>query len=254
MTPKRGVKLPKTNSESEIDLTRKLPQHIAIIMDGNGRWARDRGLAAIRGHTAGVDAVRAAVEESVRLGIKQLTLYAFSTENWKRSKAEVSALMRLYKKFLVEEREEIVKNNIRFAAIGVEDRLPKAVLREMAKTTEVSRNNDGLTLCLAINYGGHREITDAARELAAKAARGDINPDDITEDTFTNHLYTAGMPDVDLMIRTAGESRISNFLLWQSWYAEICVLPVCWPDFGKQHFAEAIAEYQRRKRTYGSRT
>jgi len=227
------------------------PRHIAIIMDGNGRWARERGKSRVAGHKAGAANVRAVTTECARLGIGQLTLYAFSIENWSRPKTEVAALMKLLPRYLIDERSTMMENQIRFRAIGRLDQLPKATLREIRKTEEMTADNVGMTLCLALSYGGRAEITDAVRTIADGVAAGDINPARISERTVADHLYTAGMPDVDLMVRTAGEVRISNFLLWQSWYAELYVADVYWPDFSIDELHKAIREYGRRERKFG---
>ena len=229
----------------------RLPRHVAIIMDGNGRWARQRGLPRIRGHEAGVDSVRAVVEEAARLALRQVTLYAFSAQNWGRPRAEVGGLMRMLQRFLVAEREEIMDNDIRMVAIGRRKGLPRAVIRELETTELLSARNKGLTVCLALNYAGRDEIIDAVRAMAADAAAGKLKPSRIGESTVSRYLYTAGMPDPDLLIRTAGEMRVSNFLLWQISYAELYVTPVCWPDFRKEHFHEALRAYAQRKRTFG---
>ena len=228
------------------------PRHIAIIMDGNGRWARERGKRRAAGHKAGAENVSAITTECARLGVGQLTLYAFSIENWQRPKTEVAALMRLLPRYLINERPTMMQNRIRFRAVGRLHQLPKTALREIRKTEEMTADNTGMTLCLALSYGGRTEITDAARAVAEKAAAGEINPARISERTVADHLYTAGMPDVDLMIRTAGEVRISNFLLWQSWYAELYVADVTWPDFSADELHKAIREYGRRERKFGA--
>ena len=228
-----------------------LPQHIAIIMDGNGRWARERGLPRNRGHREGVNSVREITRECAKLGIRQLTLYAFSVENWKRPKNEVDFLMRMLRRFLIAERKEIMENNIRLTAIGRIHELPKEVQKELRKTCEMSKNNKGMTLCLALNYGGRSEIADAVAKIAKDASDGALKPGDVNEDLISNYLYTAGMPDPDLLIRTSGEMRVSNFLLWQISYAELYVTPLCWPDFRKPQLMEAIAEYAKRERRFG---
>lgn len=220
-------------------------------MDGNGRWARERGLPRNRGHREGVNSVREITRECAKLGIKQLTLYAFSAENWKRPKNEVDFLMRMLRRFLIAERKEIMENNIRLAAIGRIHELPKEVQKELRKTREMSKNNKGMTLCLALNYGGRSEIADAVAKIAKDASEGALKPGDVNEDLISNHLYTAGMPDPDLLIRTSGEMRVSNFLLWQISYAELYVTPLCWPDFRKPQLMEAIAEYAKRERRFG---
>jgi undecaprenyl diphosphate synthase len=220
-------------------------------MDGNGRWARERGLPRNRGHREGVNSVREITRECAKLGIKQLTLYAFSAENWKRPKNEVDFLMRMLRRFLIAERKEIMENNIRLTAIGRIHELPKEVQKELRKTCEMSKNNKGMTLCLALNYGGRSEIADAVAKIAKDASEGALKPGDVNEDLISNHLYTAGMPDPDLLIRTSGEMRVSNFLLWQISYAELYVTPLCWPDFRKPQLMEAIAEYAKRERRFG---
>jgi len=232
----------------------QFPRHIAIIMDGNGRWARGRHLARIRGHRAGVESVRAATEECVRLGLDQLTLYGFSAENWTRPKRETDYLMRLYRQYLVQERKTILKNNVRFRMIGRLAGLPAPVRNAAEETTRISEANTGLVLCLAINYGARGEIVDAAGRIASAAAAGQLDPADLTEDRFAGFLYTAGMPDPDLLIRTAGEMRVSNFLLWQISYAELYVTPALWPEFRVPHLWEAIRDYARRERRFGGLT
>ena len=229
----------------------KLPQHIAIIMDGNGRWAKERGLTRNRGHREGVNSVREITRECAGLGIKQLTLYAFSVENWKRPKTEVNFLMRMLARFLVRERKEIMDNDIRLAAIGRLHELPKGVQKALRETIEMSKDNKGMTLCLALNYGGRTEIADAAARMAVDVKSGGINPADITEEMFDGYLYTSGMPEPDLLIRTSGEMRISNFLLWQMSYAEFYVTKVCWPDFRKRELMKAIRDYCKRRRRFG---
>jgi len=220
-------------------------------MDGNGRWARERGLPRNRGHREGVNSVREITRECAKLGIRQLTLYAFSVENWKRPKNEVDFLMRMLRRFLIAERKEIMENNIRLTAIGRIHELPKEVQKELRKTREMSKNNKGMTLCLALNYGGRSEIADAVAKIAKDASDGALKPGDVNEDLISNYLYTAGMPDPDLLIRTSGEMRVSNFLLWQISYAELYVTPLCWPDFRKPQLMEAIAEYAKRERRFG---
>jgi len=230
---------------------RALPEHVAIIMDGNGRWAKQRGLARIRGHEAGVDSVRAVTEEAARLGIRQVTLYTFSSQNWGRPSSEVSGLMRMLRRYLVDERDEMMEHDIRLVAIGRRKGVPRAVRRELEATEKLSAHNQGLTVCLALNYAGRDEIVDAVRAIAADAVAGMLRPATIGEATVGRYLYTAGMPDPDLLIRTAGEMRVSNFLLWQISYAELYVTPVCWPDFRKEAFHDALRDYARRKRTFG---
>lgn len=230
---------------------RKLPEHIAIIMDGNGRWARKRGLLRIKGHEAGIESVREITRECARKHVGQLTLYAFSAENWKRPKREINFLMRMLKKFLINERQEIRENNIMLTAIGRTNELPQYVQDELAISIEEGKNNTGMILCLALNYGGRTEIVDAARKIAASAKDGLINPDEIDEDLFKRHLYTREMTDPDLLIRTGGEMRISNFLLWEVSYTELYVTPVYWPDFRKADLENALDDFAGRERRYG---
>jgi undecaprenyl diphosphate synthase len=232
----------------------RLPAHIAVIMDGNGRWAQERGLPRQEGHRRGVSSVRATIEECCRLGIGQLTLYCLSSENWKRPQAELDFLMALLHQYLIEERAEIMEQHIRFKIIGRRSGLPGDVQREMDETIRLSRDNTGLVLCLAINYGSRQEIVDAARTLAERARSGELDPGVIDEDLFASALYTAGMPDPDLLIRTAGEMRVSNYLLWQISYAEMWVTPLCWPDFTEATLHEALRDYAGRTRRFGGLT
>jgi undecaprenyl diphosphate synthase len=229
----------------------QLPRHIAVIMDGNGRWARERGLPRHKGHRQGVVTVRSTIEECCRLGIGQLSLYCLSSENWKRPQAELDFLIALLHQYLLEERAEILQQNIRFTTIGRRSGLPPEILREIDENVRLSRENTGLTLCLAINYGSRTEIADAARSLAERVRRGELTPDAIDESLVGAALYTAGAPDPDLLIRTAGELRVSNFLLWQISYAEIWVTPKCWPDFDLAEFHSAMRDFARRERRYG---
>jgi undecaprenyl diphosphate synthase len=229
----------------------RLPAHIAIIMDGNGRWAEQRGLPRVEGHRRGTQSVRATVEECCRLGIGQLTLYCLSVENWKRPQAELDFLMALLEQYLIEERAEIMEQNIRFSMIGRRGDLPANVLHELDESIRLSRNNTGTVLCLAINYGGRTELIDGMRDLARQAKQGKLDPEDIDEDLISNALYTAGMPDPDLLIRTAGEMRVSNFLLWQISYAELWVTEKCWPDFNRETLHQALRDYASRERRFG---
>ncbi len=228
-----------------------LPAHIAIIMDGNGRWARRRGLPRVAGHRAGINAVREVVEGSAELGIPVLTLYAFSIENWKRPRTEVSTLMRLLKEYLNKELENIHKNNIRFRTIGRTEELDSTVRSELEKASARTRNNTGMTFNVALNYGGRAEIVDAVNRILRNGGKAAATNGGITEKDFAQYLYTAGQPDPDLLIRTSGELRISNFLLWQIAYAEIWVTDTLWPDFDKRHLYEAIIAFQKRERRYG---
>ncbi len=229
----------------------RIPQHVAIIMDGNGRWAQKRGLPRIEGHRRGVTSVRCVVEEASRMGLKQLTLYCFSSENWKRPPRELTLLMHLLKQYLIEERREIQRQGLRFTAIGKLNELDPMIQAEMQKTVEVSAGNDGMNLCLAVNYGSRQEITEAVQKIAAAAAKGLIRPEDITTETVEDHLMTAGMPDPDLVIRTASEFRISNFLLWQISYAELWVTAKHWPEFREDDFRSALREFASRDRRFG---
>lgn len=237
---------------AELGLHReRLARHIAIIMDGNGRWAQQRGLPRIEGHRKGVHSVRAIVEEASRLGLEQLTLYCFSSENWKRPKLELTLLMKLLRHYLIEERARIQEQGLRFKVVGRIDELDPAIQKEIAITEDVAQNNTGMMLCLAVNYGARLEIADAVRRIAEKAASGELRPDEITEDTVSNHLLTAGMPDPDLVIRTASEMRISNFLLWQISYSELWVTDCFWPEFREQHLHQALQTYASRDRRFG---
>ncbi len=220
-------------------------------MDGNGRWAGEHGLPRVEGHRRGVKAVRSVTEECTRLGIQHLTLYCFSSENWKRPQAELDALMSLLEQFMIEERSEILRENIRLTVIGRREGIPESVLRESDKTVSLSRENTGLHLCLAINYGARGELADAMRSVATDVRAGGLNPEDIDEDTIANALYTAGTPDPDLLIRTAGEMRISNYLLWQISYAEIWVTQRRWPEFDRTDLHQAIRDFAARDRRFG---
>jgi undecaprenyl diphosphate synthase len=229
----------------------RLPDHIAIIMDGNGRWARQRGLPRVEGHARGVTSVRTTVEECCRLGIGQLTLYCLSSENWKRPQKELSFLMALLEQYLIEERKEILDQNIRFSVIGRRGELSEAVLREIDENIRLTRDNTGMGLCLAINYGGRTELIDAVRSLAVQVRDGQLKAEQIDEAVISSALYTSGMPDPDLLIRTAGELRVSNFLLWQISYAELWVTDRCWPDFDPATLRQAFQDYARRERRFG---
>ena len=229
----------------------RMPRHVAIIMDGNGRWANQRGLLRIQGHLQGVQSVRGVVEEGCRLGLEQLTLYCLSVENWKRPRAELDFLMTLLHKYLLDERAEIMEQKIRFTTIGRREGLPDEVLREMDENIRITQGNSGMVLCLAINYGGRTELVDAVRTLAAQVRSGRLDPEAIDEETVSGALYTAGMPDPDLLIRTAGEMRVSNYLLWQISYAELWVTEKCWPDFDRATFHEALRDFGGRERRFG---
>ena len=229
----------------------RLPRHVAIIMDGNGRWAQQRGLPRIEGHRRGVQSVRSTIEEGCRLGLAQLTLFCLSVENWKRPQAELDFLMALLQEYLLAERQEIMEQNIRFTTIGRRSELPASVLHEIDENIRLSQYNSGMVLSLAINYGGRAEMVDAVRAIAEHVRRGELDPDDIDEITISDALYTAGMPDPDLLIRTAGEMRVSNFLLWQISYAELWVTDKCWPEFDAGTLQEALRDYAKRVRRFG---
>ncbi|MCU0725353.1 MAG: isoprenyl transferase [Planctomycetes bacterium] len=232
-------------------LREKLPRHVAIIMDGNGRWARKKGMRRVFGHRAGSETVRRITTECARLGLDRLTLYAFSSENWKRPKTEIAFLMRLLREFLVKERKTLMKNLIRFGAIGRLAELPEAVRTELAKTTELTAGNGGLRMTLALAYGGRAEIADAARRIAEEARDGRLDPAAVDEEAVRRRLYDTEFTDPDLLIRTGGEMRVSNFLLWQIAYSELYVTPVFWPDFTVEHLHEALREFALRERRYG---
>jgi undecaprenyl diphosphate synthase len=227
------------------------PRHIAIIMDGNGRWAQKRGLPRIEGHRHGVDSVRRITEHCARLGVGQLTLYCLSSENWRRPESELQFLMHLLEQYMIEERPLLMRERIRMAMIGRREGIPDTTLAELDRTVAMCAANDGMRLCLAINYGARGEIIDAARRIAAEAVAGRLDPAAIDEEAFSARLDTAGMPDPDLLIRTAGEMRISNFLLWQISYAELWVTDVAWPDFKEADLDAAIAAFARRDRRFG---
>jgi undecaprenyl diphosphate synthase len=229
-----------------------LPRHIAIIMDGNGRWARARGLPRIEGHRRGDRSVRAVIETCGELGIPYLTLYTFSAENWRRSTEEVQGLMRLIERVARREIHELHEKGVRVRVLGRVDELPASLRAELERDVALTRENTGLTLNLAINYGGRTEIVDAARVLAQRVRDGKLDPDRITEADLGAALYQPDTPDPDLMIRTGGEYRLSNFLLWQSAYAELWITETLWPDFGRAQFMEAIVAYQRRERRFGA--
>lgn len=230
---------------------KRLPNHIAIIMDGNGRWARRKGFLRVKGHEEGVNSVREITTECAKKHIGQLTLYAFSNENWKRSKTEVNFLMRMLKKFLIAERPTIRDNNIILKTIGRTEALPEDVQKELFISMEESKNSTGMILCLALNYGGRTEIVDAANGLARDVKKGVVKLKDIDNDIFKSYMYTSDMTDPDLLIRTGGEMRVSNFLLWEVSYAELWFTSVYWPEFRKKHLEEALGDYAKRERRYG---
>ena len=229
-----------------------IPTHVAVIMDGNGRWAKQRGLPRVEGHRNGVESVRTIVRSAGEVGIKYLTLYAFSVENWNRPKDEVDTLMKFLARFLKNEIGELNKNNVRLEAIGQIWRLPEFVQEQLEKTKAALAKNNGLTLILALSYGGRQEIVEAVRAIATKSKAGQLEPAEITEQVISQHLYTKNFPDPDLLIRTSGEMRVSNFLLWQISYTELVVTPTLWPDFRKAQLVESLEEYARRHRRFGA--
>ena len=229
-----------------------LPAHAAIIMDGNGRWAKQRHLPRIEGHREGAESVRAVVRAAGEAGIKYLTLYAFSVENWSRPKDEVDTLMKYLARYLKSEVNDLMKHNVRLEVIGQIYRLPEFVQEQLEKTRSTLSRNNGLTAVLALSYGGRQEIVEAVRDIATKVQRGKLDPAEINEQVISQHLYTKNIPDPDLLIRTSGEMRVSNFLLWQISYAELVVTPTLWPDFRKPQFYEALEEYARRHRRFGA--
>jgi undecaprenyl diphosphate synthase len=235
---------------TSIDLE-KLPKHVAVIMDGNGRWAKKRGITRLRGHEKGADAVREIVRTSREIGIPWLTLYAFSEENWKRPKKEIQALMKLLSRFLKMELKEMQENGIRLQTIGRTQKLPDGTKKVLLDTMEKTASNTKMVLTLALSYGGRQEILDAIRNIAERVEGGRISASDISERLVSNCLYTAGMPDPDLLIRTSGEYRVSNFLLWQIAYTEIYITPTLWPDMGRDEFLAAVLDFQKRERRFG---
>ena len=236
--------------KNQIDVD-KLPQHIAVIMDGNGRWAKQHGQPRVFGHRNGVKAVRETTEAAAELGVEYLTLYAFSTENWNRPQMEVNALMRLLVETLRKEIATLNKNNIRLQAIGDLQKLPQKTYKALLEGIQNTKNNTRMTLVLALNYSAKWEILEAAKTMAEKVKSGEIQAEDIKEDLFSASLSTADIPDPELLIRTSGENRLSNFLLWQLAYAELYFTPVFWPDFSKQHLYQAILDFQKRERRFG---
>ncbi len=232
-------------------LSRPLPRHVAVIMDGNGRWATQRGFPRVAGHTEGVKAVRGVVRTAGELGIEFLTLYAFSSENWNRPRHEVSTLMSLLERSIDRELPELMARNVRFRAIGRAEGAPPAIRQRIERLEETTAPNTGLTLLMAFNYGGRDELVDACRALARQVQTGALRPDEIDEERLGRALYTDGVPDPDLLIRTSGELRVSNFLLWQIAYTELWMTPTLWPDFGPRELYLAVADYQQRSRRFG---
>jgi undecaprenyl diphosphate synthase len=234
-----------------VDAKASLPKHVAIIMDGKGRWAKQRGLPRIEGHRQGAESARTIIRTAGELGIKYLTLYAFSVENWNRPKDEVDALMKYLIHYLKSETPELNKNNVRLEIIGQIWRLPENVQENLRKSIQTLSKNNGLTLIMALSYGSRTEIVDAVRRIAEEAKKGKLEPADITEEVVSEHLWTRNFPDPDLLIRTSGEMRVSNFLLWQISYSELVITPTLWPDFRKAQFFVALEEYARRHRRFG---
>ena len=232
-------------------LSGHIPDHIAIIMDGNGRWARERSLPRIAGHREGINSVREITRLCGEIGVKHLTLYTFSTENWQRPKAEVSALMTLLLKTINKEVKELHKNNVKFTVIGDLEMLPGSTRKGLQDGIDLTQDNEGLNLCLALNYGSRQEMIDAIQSLASKVQSGEMEPEEINEAIFSDALYTKGIPDPDLLIRTSGECRLSNFLLWQSAYTEIFITDTYWPEFREEQLMDAITVYQLRERRFG---
>ena len=247
----QSVEPQAASSSKQIDAPEKKPRHIAIIMDGNGRWAQQQGLPRVEGHLRGVESVRRIMEACRDLGVEVLTLYCLSSENWKRPAAELEFLLTLLREYLIAERDTLVKNNLRLKIIGRRERMPPEVQDEMDRTLDACSKNTGMTLCLAINYGSRAELVDSVRAIAEQVAAGKLQPSDIEEQTIDDQLYTAGLPDPDLLIRTSGEMRISNFLLWQISYSELWVTETAWPEFDRQHLESAIAEFSNRQRRFG---
>ncbi|GAA5522956.1 isoprenyl transferase [Aliifodinibius salicampi] len=248
-----NIEQESSDKEAQLRLTDegKIPQHIAIIMDGNGRWAKSRGNIRSYGHKAGVDSVRDITEACAQIGVKYLTLYAFSTENWGRPKLEVNALMRLLANSLRKEAENLNENNIKLNTIGQIDRFPERCQQELQEAIELTEENDRLNLCLALSYSGRWDITEAVKKLAKRVKKGEIEPDDINDDLIGAHLSTADIPDPDLIIRTSGEYRLSNFLLWQLAYSELYITETYWPDFRRDELYKAIQSFQERERRFG---
>ena len=251
LTPFLLYRMSATTPHLSAEAKASLPRHVAVIMDGNGRWAKQRGLPRIEGHRQGAESARTIIRTAGELGVKYLTLYAFSAENWNRPKDEVDALMKYLIHYLKTETPELNKNNVRLEVIGQIYRLPENVQEPLKKSIATLSKNSGLTLVMALSYGSRIEIVDAVRRIAEKARDGKLEPADITEEVISQHLWTRNIPDPDLLIRTSGEMRVSNFLLWQISYAELVITPTLWPDFRKPQFFAALEEYTRRHRRFG---
>ncbi|AIY82507.1 MAG: isoprenyl transferase [Clostridium baratii] len=242
----------KTTDNEEISLDMEnIPKHIAIIMDGNGRWAKKRKLPRTMGHKAGVETIRRVLKEADKLGVKYMTLYAFSTENWKRPKEEVNALMKLLIQYLRQEINELHKNGVKINVLGDITKLPKECQEEIEKSVDKTKNNVGITMNIALNYGGRDEILRAVKSISEEVLKGNINIEDINDEVMENYLYTKGVPDPDIIIRPSGEQRLSNFLLWQCAYSEFWYSDICWPDFKEEDLHRAIYDFQRRDRRFG---
>lgn len=244
--------MPFFKKKAKVQTLENVPEHVAFIMDGNGRWAKKRGMPRLYGHNAGTETLKKIVKESKRLGVKYITFYAFSTENWKRPEDEVSGLMQILVKFIHSEIEEIHDNNVKIEILGDIERLPNLAKEAVNFALERTKDNDGLYFNIALNYGSRNEIVTAVKEIAAKAASGEVEIEAIDETLISNHLYTKGMPDPDLMIRTSGEKRLSNFLLWQLAYSEFLFLDLFWPDFNETAYYEALLAYDQRQRRFGA--
>lgn len=240
------------SAPAELDLSGHIPQHVAVIMDGNGRWANMRNLPRVAGHRSGMKAVKDVVKAADEIGVRYMTMYAFSTENWKRPQDEVDFLMKLPQEFLSTELDELIERGVRIRMLGSKEKLPAHTLKALQEAEERTRDNTGLQLNFALNYGGRDEIVKAFASLAAKVKAGELDPEDLDEEAISRYLYTSEIPDPDLLIRTSGEIRLSNFMLWQLAYTELWFTDVLWPDFTREHFYQAIVEYQGRARRYGA--
>ncbi|ATF14141.1 isoprenyl transferase [Brevibacillus sp. HB1.2] len=242
----------KQTEPAELDRSGKIPEHVAIIMDGNGRWANKRSLPRVAGHRAGMKAVKEVVKAADEIGVRYMTMYAFSTENWKRPRDEVDFLMKLPQEFLSTELDELIERGVRIRMLGSKNELPSHTLKALLEAEEKTKDNSGLQLNFALNYGGRDELAKAFSEMAAQVKAGELQPEQLTEELISSYLYTSEIPDPDLLIRTSGEIRLSNFMLWQLAYTELWFTDVLWPDFTREHFYQAIVEYQGRARRYGA--
>lgn len=242
----------KQSEPAELDRSGKIPEHVAIIMDGNGRWANKRSLPRVAGHRAGMKAVKEVVKAADEIGVRYMTMYAFSTENWKRPRDEVDFLMKLPQEFLSTELDELIERGVRIRMLGSKSELPSHTLKALLEAEEKTKDNSGLQLNFALNYGGRDELAKAFSVMAAQVKSGELQPEQLTEELISSYLYTSEIPDPDLLIRTSGEIRLSNFMLWQLAYTELWFTDVLWPDFTREHFYQAIVEYQGRARRYGA--